>query len=178
MKKSTLLRILIPVLILVAIGALYLSKDNQRKQEAERQAILTKDNPAFILEETSVDLAAYQAHKLPLILDFGAEDCPPCQIMRPALETAHEKNLGRAVIKFFDVWKHPEAAGDYPISVIPTQVLFNADGTPYTPSPDVQRAGLNFDIYHKTGTEEHALTVHVGILTEEQFELILKDMGA
>ena len=178
MKRKTLLRVLVPALILGVILGIRLIKDGERKQELARQNALAENNPAYILEETSVDLQAYQAHSLPVILDFGAEDCPPCQVMRPALEKAHEDYLGRAVIKFFDVWKHPAIAGDYPISVIPTQVLFNADGSPYTPGESVLESGLRFDFYMAGDTEEHALTVHVGILEEEDFSLILGDMGA
>ena len=178
MKLKTLLRVLVPVLILTVILGIWLIKDGERKQELARQSALAENNPANILEETSVDLPAYQAHKLPVILDFGAEDCPPCQVMRPALEKAHEDFLGRAVIKFFDVWKHPAVAMGYPISVIPTQVLFNADGSAYTPGESVLESGLQFDFYKAGDTEERSLTVHVGILNEEDFNLILSDMGA
>lgn len=176
MKHKRLLQVLIPVFILVLVGGLWLIKDSQRGQERSRQAALAEDKPAFVLEDEQVDLAAYQAHKLPMILDFGAEDCPPCQTMRPALNKAHEDYLGRALIKFFDVWKHPRIAGNYPITVIPTQVLFNRDGSPYTPSEQVA-AKLKFDLYNHHETQQHALTVHVGILTEEDFALILADMG-
>ncbi len=177
MKNKRLLQILIPIVILAVIGGLYLMKNNERQAAQARQEALTADNPAFRLIETSVDLEGYLSHKLPVIMDFGAEDCAPCQVMKPALEKAHAQNIGRAVIKFFDVWEHPELAGDYPIMVIPTQVLFNADGTPYKPSEKVEQAGLKFDFYNLQGTEDHALTVHVGILDDAAFELILADMG-
>lgn len=170
------LRIIVPVLILGIVAGAWLIKDSQRLEERRRQEELAKDNPAYILEETSVNLAAYQEHKLPLILDFGAEDCPPCQQMRPALEAAHEKMLGKAMIKFFDVWKHPAAAGDYPVRVIPTQIIFNPDGTPYEPSEATSKA-LNFALYSSRETEKHVLTVHEGMLSEEDFALILADMG-
>ncbi|NLE68972.1 MAG: thioredoxin family protein [Clostridiales bacterium] len=176
MKKKTLLRIMIPLFILAIAGGLWLAKNNERQQAQARQEALTADNPAFRLTETSVDLDSYLSHQLPLILDFGAEDCPPCQVMRPALEKAHADHLGRAVIKFFDVWEHPDAAREYPIMVIPTQVIFNADGSPYEPSEEV-RSALDFEYYNYTGTEDHALTVHVGILDEADFQLILADMG-
>lgn len=178
MKHKTLLRVLVPVLILAVVFGIWLVKDGERKQELARQSALAENNPAYILEETSVDLPTYQAHKLPVLMDFGAEDCPPCQVMRPALEKTHEDFLGHAVIKFFDVWKHPSIAGEYPISVIPTQVLFNADGSPYTPGEKVLESGLQFDFYKGGDTGDHALTVHVGILEEEDFNLILGDMGA
>lgn len=178
MKHKTLLRVLVPVLILALVGGLWLMKNSQRAAESARQMALAKDNPVYLLEDTAVDLPLYQAQGLPIIMDFGAEDCPPCQEMRPALEQAHEDNLGRATIKFFDVWKRPELTGSYPIAVIPSQVLMHPDGRPYQPSEEVLQKGLNFEFYDDISTKEHALTVHVGILDAADFELILQDMGA
>ncbi|NLD34107.1 MAG: thioredoxin [Clostridiales bacterium] len=176
MSSKKWLRILVPVLILAAAGGLYAFKNHQTQQKAAQQLALAGD-PAFVMEETTFDLQAYQAHQLPIILDFGAEECGPCQVMRPDLEATHQKTLGKAIIKFFDVWKKPDLATDYPIRVVPTQVFFHADGTPYTPSDKVQAADLSFSLFDHIDTGEHSLTVHEGILNEEQFDLILADMG-
>lgn len=170
------LRIIVPVLILGIVAGAWLIKDSQRLEERRRQEELAKDNPAYILEETSVNLAAYQEHKLPLILSFGAESCVFCRQMHPALEAAHEKMLGKALIKYYDLDKHPAAAAEYPVRVIPTQVFFNPDGTPYEPSEATAKA-LNFALYNSRETEKHVLTVHEGMLSEEDFALILGDMG-
>ena len=177
MANKKWLRIVVPVLIVAIVAGLWLSKDLGRKEADKKLAAITKDNPDFVLEETSVNLSAYQAHGLPVILDFGAEDCPPCQVMRPALEASYEKYMGHAVIKFFDVWKHTSAANDYPVRVIPTQVIFDKEGKPYVPSEETRKSGLEFLEYNRRDSEEHALTVHEGMLTEEQFALILKDLG-
>lgn len=176
MKHKKLLQVLVPLLILVLAAGLYLYKDNQTKQEAARQLNLAGD-PAFVLQETSFDLATYQAHQLPLILDFGADDCVPCQVMRPHLEAAHQATLGRAVIKYFDVWKQPALAAGYPIRVVPSQVFYLADGSPWLPSEALLSAGLRFALYDHSDTGRHALTVHEGQLTQEDFQLILTDMG-
>lgn len=176
-KHKTLLRIVIPVLIVAAIGALWLVKNNQRAQSAESQLAAAGDNPAFVLEDTAFNMESYLAHGLPIVLDFGAEDCVPCQQMRPALEKAHKEYLGRGLIKFFDVWKKPELAGDYPIMVVPSQVILNADGTPYQPGEKAQSAGLQFEQYNHRDTGQHALTMHIGKLDEAQFRLIFEDMG-
>lgn len=176
MKNKNLLRIIVPLLIVIVAAGIYLYKDQQEKQEAARQLALAGD-PAFVLQETSFNLEQYQAHKLPLILHFGADDCPPCQEMRPALEATHRKTIGTAVIKYFDVWKQPELSQDYPIRVVPTQVFILADGKPYMPSEAMKDSGIDFQIYNQRDSGAHALTLHEGILSEEQFQLILKDMG-
>jgi thioredoxin 1 len=81
---------------------------------------------------------------------------------------------GKAIIKFVDVWKYTDAADGFPIQVIPTQVIINADGTPYVPSDDI---GIKFTMYSTKDTNEHVFTVHQGGLTEDQMRLILADIG-
>lgn len=176
LTSKRVLRIVVPILIVVAVAGMWLMKDHQQKQEKARQLAVASD-PAFVLEESTFDLAAYQAHNLPLILDFGAEECGPCQQMRPDLEKAHQETLGKAVIKFFDVWKRPELAADYPVRVVPTQVFMYPDGSPYVPGDKVREAGIQFSTYSHRESGEHALTVHEGILTLEDLRLILQDMG-
>ena len=127
-----------------------------------------------MLEATSIDLDALKEYNLPIIIDFGADSCNPCKEMAPVLKTLNAEMQGKAIIKFVDVWKNGDAANDFPIQVIPTQVLFNADGMPYVPSDDI---GIKFDLYSFKDTGEHAFTVHQGGLTEDQMRAILADMG-
>jgi thioredoxin 1 len=54
--------------------------------------------------------------------------------MAPVLKTMNAQMQGKAIIKFVDVWKNGDAARDFPVQVIPTQVFINDDGTPYVPS--------------------------------------------
>ena len=46
---------------------------------------------------------------------------------------------GKAFIKFADVWQYADTVSNVPVQVIPTQVLVNADGTPFVPSEDLAR---------------------------------------
>ena len=83
---------------------------------------------------------------------------------------------GKAVIKFVDVWEYADAANNVPIQVIPTQVIFNADGTLFVPS-DKLAAEIEFIMYSSRETDEHVFTVHQGGITEEDMRKILKEMG-
>ena len=47
--------------------------------------------------------------------------------MAPVLKTMNAAMRGKAIIKFVDVWKHTTAADEFPVQVIPTQVIVNAD---------------------------------------------------
>ena len=110
---------------------------------------------------------------IPIIIDLGADSCFHAKKWSCA-ENVDAQSRVRAFIKFVDVWKYGEAANDFPIQVIPTQVFINADGTPYMPSDDIE---IQFDMYSYRETGEHAFTVHQGGLTEEQMRAILADMG-
>lgn len=160
MEKKKLTRIIIPVCIVLVVAGIWIFKNLDRGNGD--------------LEASEYDLEALAAYNLPIIVDFGADSCAPCREMAPVLKSMNEKMRGKAVIRFIDVWKHPEAADGLPIQFIPSQLFFNADKTPYVPGDDME---IEFTMYSYKDTGEHALTVHQGGLTEEQILLILSDMG-
>lgn len=165
-------RILVPALIIVAVAMIWLLKSQQLPTTT-----LPSSDMAISLEITSVNLEEIKAHGLPVLLDFGADSCVPCKEMAPILIKLNEELQGKAIIHFTDVWKHPEAGKDFPIQVIPSQVLINADGTPYVPSDSITSSISGFQMYSLKETDEHIFTVHQGGLTEEQMRSILADMG-
>lgn len=170
-KKKLLAKILVPILIAATLTIIWIVKTHPTPTPIDEQTGNVED---FVLEATSIDLDTLKEYKLPIIIDFGADSCIPCKEMAPVLKTLNAEMQGKAIIKFVDVWKNGDAAKDFPIQVIPTQVLINADGKPYVPSDDME---IKFDMYSKKDTGEHAFTVHQGGLTEEQMRAILVDMG-
>lgn len=182
-KPSLLIRILIPVLIVVAVAGLWLFKnaDSLKKHTSDAEQTAT-DNTIpgadFSLESTAmIDYEAIASFGLPMIVDYGSDSCIPCKEMAPVLEKLNAELAGKAFIKFVDVWKYADAASNVPVQVIPTQVLVNADGTPFVPSEELMQTVGNFIMYNSRDTEEHVFTVHQGGLTEEQMRLILAEMG-
>ena len=115
-------------------------------------------------------------YELPIIIDFGANECIPCKKMAPVLESIYEEMKGKAIIQFVDTWKYPIAAREFPIQIIPTQLFINADGTAYIPSDEIKEE-LQFNIQYDYNTKEALNTLHIGALTEEQMKMILVDMG-
>lgn len=187
-RKSVILKITLIAVILIAIAAIWFAKNGsvtkitadqaaEVTQTAESGEPATAEDQAddFALEAEVIDLAALLAYKLPIIIDFGSDSCIPCQEMAPVLKSANEDYQGKAIIKFVDVWKYTDAANNFPVQVIPTQVFINADGTPYVPSDDI---GIEFGFYSTKDTQQHVFTVHQGGLTAEQMDKILADMGA
>ena len=171
MDKKKLVKIIVPVCIMLVIVGIWVFKNTKPDVES------TTSNEDFALEASNIDLDTLTVHELPIIIDFGADSCIPCKEMAPVLKMLNTEMQGAAIIKFVDVWKNSEAAKDFPIQVIPTQVFINADGTPYVPSDSMADSGIKFNMYSYKETGEHAFTVHQGGLTEEQMRHILADMG-
>jgi thioredoxin 1 len=191
--KKLLARILVPVLIVVAVVAIWIVKtepfSTEKPTSASSRTTESTDNSTTVTEETepvedfeleasSIDLDALKEYGLPIVIDFGADYCEPCRDMAPVLVTMNEQMQGKAIIKFVDIEKYSEIANDFPLSVIPTQFFFNADGAPYVPSDElVENLGIVFDTYNYKDTGELAFTVHQGGLTEDDMRAILVDMG-
>ncbi len=60
-----------------------------------------------------------QGSGLPRLVDLGADKCIPCKMMAPILEELKEQYKGRLDVVFIDVWKNPNAGGEYGIKLIP-----------------------------------------------------------
>lgn len=178
-KRTPLwVKILVPILIIAVVGAIYLMKSNKNDDAVSREPVVI-DGADFSLHVTEmIDFEAMAAYGMPLIVDYGATECIPCKEMAPVLETLNAELAGKAFVKFVDVWKYPQAAGNVPVQLIPTQFFFNADGSPFVPSEEL-RSKIPF-IQYVDGEEEdasHIFTAHQGGLTEAEMREILAEMG-
>lgn len=87
---------------------------------------------AFVLrpanQEGSAALVSSEEAGLPKIVDLGADKCPNCKKMVAILAEMEESQAPYFSVEFIDVWKNPEAAEPYNVSLIPTQVFLSASG--------------------------------------------------
>lgn len=170
-KKSLFIKIGIVVAIVAVIAGIYIFKSLNR---ADTVAPSTVDTIPLAIQ--SVDLEKLKEYKQPIVIDFGADSCIPCKEMAPVLKKLNQEWQGKAVVQFVDVWKYGEAARDFPVQVIPTQIFYTADGIPFTPSEALSKE-IEFTMYSHKDTNEHLFTVHQGGLSEEQMRKIFAEMG-
>lgn len=166
-KKDNMLwlKILVPVLIVAVIAVIFIVKNIPEEQTPD-----VPDELFGLNATTEIDFSELAKYGLPIIVDYGATSCIPCKQMAPVLEKLNAEMQDRAIIKFVDVWEYGSAANNVPIQLIPTQVFFNADGTPYIPSDSLKSSIGGFKF-------KNGFTIHEGGLTEAQMRAILAEMG-
>jgi thioredoxin 1 len=64
----------------------------------------------------------------PVLIDLGADTCIPCKLMAPVLESLKTEYAGFLDVHFLNLNENPGAASLYAISVMPTQIFYDASG--------------------------------------------------
>lgn len=83
-----------------------------------------EDINAVDVNHTETDLD----QKLPIIIDFSAVWCPPCQQFKPIFEEASKDYTGKVEFKTIDVDENSEMAKSFNISSIPAIVFIDSNG--------------------------------------------------
>ncbi|MEN8906067.1 MAG: thioredoxin family protein [Clostridiales bacterium] len=171
-KSNVVLKIVIPILIICIIGVIWFVKNSDEESDFKNSKDV--DNSEFALKVTEkLDIEKLKSHGLPIVIDFGSDECIPCKRMAPVLEELNSELHGKAIVKFVDIWKDPLFADGYPISVIPTQIFITSEGKPYNPSNAKDK---NLKIYNDD-SGKHTFTVHEGGIYKDELLSILKEMG-
>jgi len=60
----------------------------------------------------------------PVLVDFGAEWCPPCNAMAPTVEVIASEYAGRAKVGAFDIDSGAARAAALGVTTLPTFIVF------------------------------------------------------
>ena len=110
--------------VVVAAGIVFALKHNQAQSSESAPAAAAEVAPASVPATSAAETPA----TLPRLVDLGADKCIPCKQMAPILEEMKTTYAGQLQVDFIDVWKNPDAGGQYGIRMIPTQIFFDASG--------------------------------------------------
>ena len=119
---KTSIKIFIALAVVVAAAAAFVLKTNKPATNSDAP------NSIVSAETNQSQSTPVVAAKLPRLLDLGADKCVPCRMMFPVLDDLKKEYAGRLNVGFIDVWKIPDAAKAYGVTVIPTQIFYDADG--------------------------------------------------
>ncbi|MFZ9386740.1 MAG: thioredoxin [Chitinophagaceae bacterium] len=78
----------------------------------------------------------------PVLVDFTAEWCGPCKMMKPVLEQLHRQMGDRVRIIKVDIDRSPAAAGAFSVQSVPTLILFQKGKLLWRQSGVLQAASL------------------------------------
>lgn len=118
------------VVVLIAVLAIVIAvkQYSSSSQAVARKAVKISANESVEQELTGYRPEQITGKGLPALIDIGAGTCIPCKLMAPILEGLKKEYAGVFNVEFIDVWKNPDAAQQYSIRVIPTQIFFDASG--------------------------------------------------
>ncbi len=167
-NKKNIVRGLVLVFVIVIISGIWFLKNQ------DNEPPIVSDNPDFDLVATELDLEHLKSYGLPIMIDFGADECQPCKEMEPVLKEVNALYQGKVIVKFIDVWKDPKLSEGFPVEVIPTQFFFDKDGNPYVPKDPMS---MQMQMYSLKETNEHVFTAHRGGMSKEQIEAVFEELG-
>lgn len=88
-----------------------------------------------------------------VLVDFSAEWCGPCKMMKPILEDLKSRMGDKITILKVDVDKNPKAAAAYKIQGVPTLILFHRGAVSWRKSGVVQVNELQRIIQQNTANK-------------------------
>ncbi|HDL5699956.1 TPA: thioredoxin [Mannheimia haemolytica] len=79
---------------------------------------------------------------MPVLVDFYADWCPPCQMIAPSLELLADEYQGKAKIVKINIDENPELSAVYAVRNIPTLMTFKNGQMTHRSAGAMPKSGL------------------------------------
>lgn len=125
---------------------------------------------AHVFEATEQDFAAkviQASHEKPVVVDFWAAWCQPCQILKPLLKKVVESYNGDVLLAYVDTDQEQNLAAQFGIRSLPTVMVFK-DGRAVDQFMGAQPEGAIRRIIDKHVVRESDLMLRQAMLLLEQ----------
>ncbi|EFX90716.1 thioredoxin [Actinobacillus ureae ATCC 25976] len=100
--------------------------------------------------------------KQPVLVDFYADWCPPCQMIAPSLEALAKEYQGKAKIVKINVDQNPELSMKFDVRNIPTLITFrNGEVIDRTAGASEIRVDINVESSNASRAEVEALIAEI-----------------
>ena len=149
MSGKTLIRVLVALAVVAALALVLHFKSapestaapdsagqttaqvNDKQPSITQPAVNTAEKTgesAPSADDAGEAVAAAQDAKLPSLIDLGSDTCIPCRQMIPVLASLKKGFAGKLNVQFINIHENEQAAKDYKIKLIPTQVFLDPEG--------------------------------------------------
>lgn len=172
------------ILILALIGASLLKNKRinvdypviveQQENETEKVKEISDAELYDMYNIGEFDLDIWKSRGKPLIVNFSLKGSEPSEKMEQNLKNINEKYKGQLIIKIVDVEKYMDYIRKYPLSVAPTQLIYDKDGKAYKPSENMK--DIVFQEYTSIKNPDDVIMVHEGLMTMEQLEWLVSEL--
>lgn len=179
-RKMVMKKIIALIIVFASITAVWAIKNSTSQAAPTTEAPAAQD-PMFELVATGdFKLEDVVGKGYPVIINFSATWCGPCQKMKPIYAEANKDYQGKAILKTIDVddesMKEIVAAAG--VAAIPHQIFFYPDGTIPTKeaSPKLfNELGLNEKFNKRTFSNQISRT---GAMDRKTLDEIISELNA
>ena len=131
MKKtlSLIAAVMVTLSMLTSCGAKEKAAADEKLPVETEEAVVPTDNEIVLSALAEAGLIKADRTPKPIILDFNAVWCGPCQEFAPVFEAAAEKYGDKVDFISIDVDKYQDLSGLMGVESIPNVIVLNADGS-------------------------------------------------